>query len=45
MMAAKLRTQKIGQNEVAWRLGVHRQSVIRQARRLAQSGRTGQLQT
>ena len=41
MAAAKLLKQGVSQAEVARRLGVHRQSVIRWARRLAQSGRAG----
>src|SRR5260370_21361747 len=39
--AAELRKQGVSQSEVARRLGVHRQSVIRWARQLAQSGRAG----
>jgi transposase len=41
MAAAELLKQGVSQAEVARRLGVHRQSVIRWARRLAQSGRAG----
>jgi transposase len=41
MTAAKLLEQGVSQSEVARRLGVHRQSVIRWARQLAQSGRAG----
>jgi len=41
MTAAKLLKQGVSQSEVARRLGVHRQSVIRWARQLAQSGRAG----
>ena len=41
MEAAKLLKQGVSQSEVARRLGVHRQSVIRWARQLAQSGKTG----
>jgi len=41
MEAAKLLKQGVSQSEVARRLGVHRQSVIRWARQLAQSGRSG----
>jgi len=41
MEAAKLLKQGMSQSEVARRLGVHRQSVIRWARQLAQSGRAG----
>jgi transposase len=39
--AAELLKQGVSQSEVARRLGVHRQSVIRWARQLAQSGRAG----
>ena len=39
--AAELLKQGLGQSEVARRLGVHRQSVIRWARQLALSGRRG----
>jgi transposase len=38
MTAAKLLQQGVSQSEVARRLGVHRQSVIRWARQLAQAG-------
>ena len=41
MEAAKLLKQGVSQSEVARRLGVHRQSVIRWARQLVQSGRAG----
>ena len=41
MEAAGLLEQGVSQSEVARRLGVHRQSVIRWARRLAQAGWTG----
>ena len=41
MTAAELLKQGVSQSEVARRLGVHRQSVIRWARQLAQSGRAG----
>ena len=41
MEAARLLRQGVSQSEVARRLGVHRQSVIRWARQLAQSGRVG----
>src|SRR5271167_2195388 len=41
MKAAELLRQGVGQSEVARRMGVHRQSVIRWARQLAQSGRSG----
>ncbi|MGA8568177.1 MAG: IS630 family transposase [Candidatus Binataceae bacterium] len=41
MEAAQLLKQGVSQSEVARRLGVHRQSVIRWARQLAQSGRAG----
>ena len=41
MEAAKLLKQGVSQSEVARRLGVHRQSVIRWARQLPQSGRGG----
>ena len=41
MEAARLLKQGVSQSEVARRLGVHRQSVIRWARQLAQSGRVG----
>src|ERR1700732_3628610 len=41
MAAAQLLKQRVSQSEVARRLGVHRQSVIRWARQLAQSGRAG----
>jgi transposase len=41
MEAAELLKQGRSQSEVARRLGVHRQSVIRWARQLAQSGRAG----
>ena len=41
MEAAKLLKEGVSQSEVARRLGVHRQSVIRWARQLAQSGRAG----
>ena len=41
MAAAELLKQGMSQSEVARRLGVHRQSVIRWARQLAQSGRAG----
>jgi transposase len=41
MQAAELLKRGVGQSEVARRLGVHRQSVIRWARQLAQAGRTG----
>ncbi len=41
MKAAELLRQGVNQSEVARRLGVHRQSVIRWARQLAQSGRAG----
>jgi transposase len=41
MAAADLLKQGVSQTEVARRLGVHRQSVIRWIRQLAQSGRAG----
>jgi len=41
MAAAELLKQGMSRSEVARRLGVHRQSVIRWARQLAQSGRAG----
>jgi transposase len=41
MTAVKLLEQGVSQSEVARRLGVHRQSVIRWARQLAQSGPAG----
>ena len=41
MAAAKLLEQGVSQAEVARRLGVHRQSVIRWARELMKSGRSG----
>ena len=41
MEAAELLEQGVSQSEVARRLGVHRQSVVRWARRLAQGGWTG----
>jgi transposase len=41
MEAARLLKQGVSQSEVARRLGVHRQSVIRWARQLAQSGVAG----
>ena len=41
MEAARLLKQGVSQSEVARRLGVHRQSVIRWVRQLAQSGRAG----
>src|SRR6516165_4094988 len=41
MEAAQLLKQGVSQSEVARRLGVHWQSVIRWARQLAQSGRAG----
>lgn len=41
MAAARLLKQGVSQSEVARRLGVHRQSVIRWARQLAQAGRVG----
>jgi len=41
MEAARLLKQGVSQSEVARRLGVHRQSVIRWARQLARSGRVG----
>src|ERR1019366_4882535 len=41
MKAAELLRQGVSQREVARRLGVHRQSVIRWARRLAHSGEAG----
>src|ERR1035441_6416870 len=41
MEAAELLKQCVSQSEVARRLGVHRQSVIRWARRLAHSGKAG----
>src|ERR1700680_230131 len=41
MEAAQLLKQGVSQSEVARRLGVHRQSVIRWARQLLQSGRAG----
>src|ERR1035437_9775107 len=41
MRAAELLRQGVSQSEVARRMGVHRQSVIRWARQLARSGRTG----
>lgn len=41
MKAAELLKRGVSQSEVARRLGVHRQSVIRWARQLAQSGRAG----
>jgi transposase len=41
MTAAKLLKQGVSQSEVARRLGVHRQSVIRWARQLAHAGRAG----
>jgi transposase len=41
MEAAELLRQGVTQSEVARRLGVHRQSVIRWVRQLAQSGRKG----
>ena len=41
MAAAELLKQGVSQSEVARRLGVHRQSVIRWVRQLAQSGRWG----
>jgi transposase len=41
MEGARLLKQGVGQSEVARRLGVHRQSVIRWARQLTQSGVAG----
>ena len=41
LAAAQLLKQGVSQSEVARRLGVHRQSVMRWARQLAQSGRAG----
>jgi len=41
MEAAELLKRGVSQSEVARRLGVHRQSVIRWARQLAQSGKAG----
>jgi transposase len=41
MEAARLLKRGVSQSEVARRLGVHRQSVIRWDRQLAQSGRAG----
>src|SRR6202030_3175277 len=41
MTAAELLKQCVSQSEVARRLGVHRQSVIRWARQLAHAGRAG----
>ena len=41
MEAAELLKRGVSQSEVARRLGVYRQSVIRWARQLAQSGKTG----
>src|ERR1700688_5052613 len=41
MDAAELLKQGVSQSEVARRLGVHRQSVIRWVRQLAQAGRSG----
>jgi transposase len=41
MEAARLLKQGVSQSEVARRLGVHRQSVIRWARQLAPAGRVG----
>src|ERR1017187_2603570 len=41
MEAAELLKQCVSQSEVARRLGVHRQSVIRWARRLVHSGKAG----
>src|SRR5258705_12279210 len=41
MEAAQLLKRGVSQSEVARRLGVHRQSVIRWVRQLAQSGRAG----
>jgi transposase len=41
MEAAKLLQQGVNQSEVARRLGVHRQSVMRWVRQLAQAGRAG----
>jgi transposase len=41
MEAARLLRQGVSQSEVARRLEVHRQSVIRWARQLAQAGRVG----
>src|ERR1700687_1969656 len=41
MEAARLLKQGVSQSEVARRLGVHRQAVIRWDRQLAQSGREG----
>ena len=41
MKAAELLRQGVSQSEVARQMGVHRQSVIRWARQLAQSGGTG----
>jgi transposase len=41
LKAAELLKQGVSQSEVARRLGVHRQSVIRWARQLAQAGRAG----
>ncbi len=41
MAAARLLEQGVSQSEVARRLGVHRQSVIRWTRQLAQCGRQG----
>jgi len=41
MQAGRLLEQRVSQSEVARRLGVHRQSVIRWARQLAQSLRAG----
>ena len=41
MAAAELLKQGVSQSEVARRLGVHRQSVIRWVRQLAQAGRSG----
>ena len=41
LAAAELLKQGVSQSEAARRLGVHRQSAIRWARQLAQSGRAG----
>lgn len=41
MEAARLLKQVVNQSEVARRLGVHRQSVIRWVRQLEQAGRAG----
>ena len=41
MQAARLLAKGLSQSEVARQVGVHRQSVMRWARQLAQSGRAG----